>query len=86
MVRQTLKSRRLALKFTQSYVAQRCGIDVTTYCKIERGHSNPNVILAQRIATTLQASMDSLFFDASVTPVDVIDPTDRATPLPAANA
>lgn len=49
----SIKSRRKALRVTQSQLADLAGISVNTLYKIERGQANPTLEILTKIADTL---------------------------------
>ncbi|WKN46462.1 helix-turn-helix transcriptional regulator [Tunicatimonas pelagia] len=63
MVGSRIRQARLNLNYTQSDVAERVEIDITHYSRIERGKSNPSLLVAYRICQLLQISLDDLFTD-----------------------
>lgn len=54
MVRQNLINRRQALKLTQRQVAEKVGIERSSYAAIERGLRDPSLETAIRISTVLK--------------------------------
>ena len=53
MIGTSIKSRRKALRVTQSQLADLAGISVNTLYKIERGQANPTLEILTKIADTL---------------------------------
>lgn len=62
-MRNTLRKARLGAGLTQSEVARRVGLTRASYTNIERGHKNPSVVTALRIAQVLNRPVEELFAD-----------------------
>lgn len=60
-VRNTLKEIRVKKKMTQTEVACKSRISVSTYINIENGKSLPNIKTALLIAKALQCKVEKLF-------------------------
>lgn len=59
----TLKNRRIECKITQQEVAQRAGISVRQYIRIENGERLPNVVIAYKIAHCLNSTIETCFYE-----------------------
>ena len=53
MIGTSIKSRRKALRISQSQLAELAGISVNTLYKIERGQANPTLEILTKISDTL---------------------------------
>lgn len=62
-MRKALITQRKAKEFTQREMAEKLGISLSFYIKIEHGKRNPGLELAQKIAESLDSTVDELFFD-----------------------
>ncbi|ACX51293.1 transcriptional regulator, XRE family [Ammonifex degensii KC4] len=62
-MRSSLRKARLRAGLTQSEVARLVGLTRASYTNIERGHKNPSVVTALRIAQVLNRSVEELFSD-----------------------
>lgn len=60
-----VKTRRVLADLTQEDLAQRVGVTRQTVLAIEKGNYAPSVVLALRLAKTLQCTVEELF-DESV--------------------
>ena len=56
-----LKATRLQRNLTQAEVAEGAGIDITHISRLERGLSNPSLLVAYHLCKTLSISLDDLF-------------------------
>lgn len=65
-----LKRARLARGLTQQDMADQLGIARPTLANYEVGRYRPSLVLANRIARTLQLPIDQLFFAESVSESD----------------
>ncbi|NSW84491.1 MAG: helix-turn-helix transcriptional regulator [Syntrophothermus sp.] len=61
-MRDRLKELRIKRGLTVKDVASKVGISIWHYYKIEQGQRNPTILVARRIAETLGATIDGLFF------------------------
>lgn len=61
MVRQSLINRRQALKLTQKQVAEKVGVERSSYAAYERGLRCPNLETAQRICKALKMPIYEAF-------------------------
>jgi len=59
-----LKSRRIERKLSAEYVADKIGIDISTYRKYERNEVSPSLEKLEKIATALEVPIFSLFPDS----------------------
>lgn len=57
---QNIRSTREAKKFTQEYMAEKMGLSVTGYAKIERGESKINYDRLEQIADVLEVNIGDL--------------------------
>ncbi|MDE0581516.1 helix-turn-helix domain-containing protein [Planococcus sp. A6] len=64
-MRKWLKDQRINLGFTQEEVAEKAGIARTTYAMIEQGERSPSVIVAKKIAQSLEFQW-TIFFEKEV--------------------
>lgn len=56
-----IKIRRLAFGLSQSDLAERCDVTRQTIAAIEKGNYSPSVLLALKIASTLDININELF-------------------------
>lgn len=56
-----LKLARTTAGFTQEQLAEKCGVTRKTINTVERGHFIPSTLLALRLASALQTSVEALF-------------------------
>ncbi|MCH8546131.1 MAG: helix-turn-helix transcriptional regulator [Cryomorphaceae bacterium] len=56
-----VKLERTRYKLTQSELAEKVGVSRQSINAIEKGRYNPSIVLALKIAKTLQISVESLF-------------------------
>lgn len=61
-MRKKLIEKRKSKKFTQRKMAEKLGISLSFYIKIEQDKRNPGLELAQKIAELLDSTVDELFF------------------------
>lgn len=61
-MRKKLVEKRKSKKFTQRKMAEKLGISLSFYIKIEQDKRNPGLELAQKIAELLDSTVDELFF------------------------
>ncbi len=66
-MRLQLKELRIANRLTQATIAERAGIERTTYTNIERGIKNPSFKVASSIKRVLKTNDDDIFLDTNVT-------------------
>ena len=62
-----LKKARLGLRLTQQEVADRLGVDKSTYCGYETGKRQPDVAKIKKLAAILHTSGDALLETAPMT-------------------
>lgn len=62
-MRNSLRTARLGAGLTQLEMARRVGLTRASYTNIERGHKNPSVATALRIAQVLNRPVEELFAD-----------------------
>ncbi|WKN46165.1 helix-turn-helix domain-containing protein [Tunicatimonas pelagia] len=61
LIGEKIRSARKERGMTQYEVVERIDIDVSHYQRIERGETNPSLIIAYRICRALRISLDDLF-------------------------
>lgn len=66
-----LKSRRLALGYTQEYTAEKANLHPTYIGQVERGEKNITVESLEKICLALEYSMEDLF--RNIVPIDPVD-------------
>ncbi|MDD5486940.1 MAG: helix-turn-helix transcriptional regulator [Dehalococcoidales bacterium] len=62
-MRDRLAKKRKGAGFTQKTMAEKTGISLSFYIKIEQGKRNPSLELARDIAILLNATVDEIFFN-----------------------
>ncbi|GEA14921.1 MAG: putative transcriptional regulator [Moorella sp. (in: firmicutes)] len=62
-MRTALRKARLKAGLTQSELAHQVGLRRASYTNIEKGHKNPSVSTALRIARALNRPVEELFAD-----------------------
>jgi putative transcriptional regulator len=62
-MRYALRMARIQAGKTQSEVARLVGLTRASYTNIEKGHKNPSVVTALRIANVLNRPVEELFAD-----------------------
>jgi len=63
-VRRNLRQQRIAKGYTDvEKFAKKVGISASYYYKIEQGKRTPGIILAKKIADTLNQTVDEIFFE-----------------------
>lgn len=62
-MRYALRMARIQAGMTQSEMARLVGLTRASYTNIEKGHKNPSVVTALRIAKVLNRPMEELFVD-----------------------
>jgi putative transcriptional regulator len=65
-MRYALRMARIQAGMTQSDVARLVGLTRASYTNIEKGHKNPSVVTALRIARVLNRPVEELFADESL--------------------
>ncbi|WP_206457858.1 helix-turn-helix transcriptional regulator [Anaerovorax sp. IOR16] len=60
-MKKVLKDQRIRCGYSQSVLAELCGIKRNSYNQIERGHRNPSYLLSKRIKKVLNYYNDDLF-------------------------
>jgi putative transcriptional regulator len=63
-MRHKLKDIRISKKFTQEYIAEKVGIDRSTYTNIELGNRNPTFAVALKIKEVLNFKEDEIFLNS----------------------
>jgi len=62
-MRLTLRTARLRAGLSQAKLAERVGLSRAAYTNIEKGHRNPSLVTAVRIARVLEKHVEDLFTD-----------------------
>ena len=62
LIGKKIRSTRIEREMTQNEVVDQVDIDISHYQRIERGESNPSLIIAYRICQVLRISLDDLFY------------------------
>lgn len=69
-LRNCIRRLRFERNMTQEELALRTGVSRQTIMSIERGRTNPSVLLAYKIASALSAELTEVFFmDGKLAPV-----------------
>lgn len=59
-VGENIRTRREAMGFSQTSVAEKAGITAAMLCQVERGTKNPSLQVAAEIAKVLECSLEEL--------------------------
>ncbi|MCK5018072.1 MAG: helix-turn-helix transcriptional regulator [Candidatus Peribacteraceae bacterium] len=70
MLKNAIRKIRFDRNMTQEELALRCGVSRQTVMSIERGQTNPSVLLAYKIASALDAEVVEVFqMEGNLAPV-----------------
>ncbi len=61
-LKNTIRRLRFERNMTQEELALRTGVSRQTIMSIERGRTNPSILLAYKIATALNVDVNEVFF------------------------
>lgn len=70
VLKNAIRKLRFDRSMTQEELALRCGVSRQTVMSIERGQTNPSVLLAYKIAAALEADVTQVFqMEGNLAPV-----------------